>query len=193
MNSLLDRMVNYILSNQVVSAEKEAWLRYGLEKRIYTLLVYIPFSILAVLLAGFWTAVFFMGSFFHLRSKTNGIHAKSAIACLFGSVLLELLFLGLFLPYLNEISIVTLIAISLIVVYLLAPYNHPNMNLTTEEYIACKKISRIRATQLAFLVVLLISCGLIEIAKGISLGYTMASALLGLAYISDWRIIEWKK
>ena len=193
MNSLLDRMVNYILSNQVVSADKEAWLRYGLEKRIYTLLVYIPFSILAVLLAGFWTAVFFMVSFFYLRSKTNGIHAQSAIACVFGSILLELLFLGLVSPYLNEISIVVLIAISLVIVYLLAPYNHPNMNLTSEEHIACKKISQIRATQLAFLVVLLISCGLIEIAKGISLGYTMASALLGLAYISDWRIIEWKK
>lgn len=67
MNSILDCFTNYCINNQLISKDNEAWFRYCLEKRICTMLVLVPFTIIAVYASGFWTALLFIASFIYLR------------------------------------------------------------------------------------------------------------------------------
>ena len=187
MNSLLDLFTNYCISNALISKDNEVWFRYGLEKRLCTLVVLMPFAVIAVYLSGLWTAISYIISFFYIRSQTNGYHAKTHWGCFVGSLLLEQFFLMVFEPMLNAFWVLVLVSIAALVVFLLAPYNHPMMNLDDQEYATCKKTARIRC------ILLVISCytcvffGLHEIAEGISLGCTMTSTLLVLAKITERR------
>lgn len=187
MNSLLDWFTNYCISNTLISKDNEAWFRYGLEKRLCTLVVLIPFAVIAIYLSGLWTAISYIVSFFYLRSQANGYHAKTHWGCFVGSLLLELFFLMVIEPMLNAIWVLVLVSLSALVVFLLAPYNHPMMNLDDHEYAACKKDARIRCILLAISCCTCVFFGFYEIAEGISLGCTMTSTLLVLAKITERR------
>ena len=187
MNSLLDWVTNYCISNELITKDNEAWFRYGLEKRLCTLVVLIPFAIIAVCLSGLWTAISYIISFFYLRSQTNGYHAKTHLGCFVGSLLLELFFLMVIEPMLNVIWVLVLVSLTALVVFLFAPYNHPMMNLDDQEYAACKKTARTRCILLVFSCYICVFFGLHEIAEGISLGCTMTSTLLVLAKITERR------
>lgn len=141
MNSLLDWFINYCISNALISKDNEALFRYGLEKRLCTLVVLIPFAVIAIYLSGLWTAISYIISFFYLRSQANGYHAKTHWGCFVGSLLLELLFLMVIKPMLNTIWVLVLVSLASLAVFLFAPYNHPMMNLDDQEYAACKKAS----------------------------------------------------
>lgn len=188
MNSLLDRFVNYSINNQLISKDNEEWLRYGLEKRLCTLTVLMPFTFIAVHISGFWTALFFINSFFSLRSQTNGYHAKTRSACFIESLLLELFFLIAIEPMMDASVILILLSITVVVVFAFAPYNHPMMNLDKHEYSACKKTARIRSVLLLLLGFGCVLCGFHKAAEGIALGCAMTSTLLVFAKISERRI-----
>lgn len=187
MNSLLDWFTNYCISNALISKDNEVWFRYGLEKRLCTLVVLIPFAIIAVYLSGLWTASSYITSFFYLRSQTNGYHAKTHWGCFVSSLILELFFLMVIEPMLNAIWVLVLVGIAALVVFLFAPYNHPMMNLDDQEYAACKKAAHIRCILLAIFCYACVFLGLCEIAEGISLGCVMTSTLLVLAKITERR------
>lgn len=187
MNSLLDWFTDYCISNELISKENEAWFRYGLEKRLCTLVVLIPFAIIAVYLSGVWTAMSYIISFLYLRSQANGYHAKTHWGCFVGSLLLELFFLMVIEPMLNASWVLVLVSIAVLVVFLLAPYNHPMMNLDSQEFAACKKAARIHCILLAISCYACVFFGLYEIAEGISLGCVMTSTLLVLAKLTERR------
>lgn len=187
MNSLLDWFTSYCINNQLVSGDNEAWFRYGLEKRLCTLTVLVPFAMIAVRISGFWTALSYITSFFYLRSQTNGHHAKTHWGCLLESLLLEAFFLMFVEPRLNPLWILVLISITVVVVFIFAPYNHPMMDLNDQEYSACKNISRIRCIRLAIVCFSCVLFGLHEIANGVSLGCAMTSILLVFANFTERR------
>lgn len=187
MNGLLDWFINYCINNQLISKDNEAWLRYGLEKRLCTLIVLVPFAIIAVRISGFWTALFYITSFFYLHSQTNGYHAKTHWGCFTGSLLMELFFLLSIKPMMNTILVLILVSINVVVVFALAPYNHPMMNLDDHEYAACKKAARIRCILLALFCFGCLFCGFHNTADGITLGCAMTSTLLVFAKITERR------
>lgn len=76
MNSMLNWFIAYCVDHHIVSAESTSWLRYGLEKRLYTLLVFIPFLIVSIHLSDFVVSTIYIFSFFYLRSMTSGFHCK---------------------------------------------------------------------------------------------------------------------
>lgn len=116
MNSLLDWFTNYCINNKLISRDNEAWFRYGLEKRICTLIVLVPFAIVAINISEFWTALFYMISFYYLRSQTNGYHAKTHWGCFIGSLLLLLFFVFFIEPMLDAFWILVLVSITVMIV-----------------------------------------------------------------------------
>lgn len=187
MNSLLDWFTSYCINNQLISGDDEAWFRYGLEKRLCTVTVLVPFAMIAVRISGFWTALSYITSFFYLRSQTNGYHAKTHWGCLLESLLLEAFFLMYVEPRLNPLWILVIIGTTVVVVFSFAPYNHPTMDLDDCEHSACKKYARIRCIQLTIVCFTCLGFGLHEIANGISLGCTMTSSLLVFAKLIERR------
>ena len=138
MERLIGRICTYCVRNKIIPAEKAPWLAYGLEKRLTTWIAMPPFLLLSVVCIGFWQTVAFFCSFFLLRSRLNGYHADKYIRCFFLSLLTEVFFLLLVYPLINEWSSILLVVLNVVLVFWLAPYNHPNMNLSDEEYIACR-------------------------------------------------------
>ena len=94
MNVAVDFIVTLCIRKNIIKEENIAWFRYGLEKRIVTLVVGIPFVLMGIAISNIWTALSFFLSFFFLRTRMNGYHAKSILGCLICSLALELLFLG---------------------------------------------------------------------------------------------------
>lgn len=190
MHRIVDRIIQYCISEDLVTQEDVPWFRYGLERRISSIIVGIPFLILAVVISGFFSASSFFITYFIIRKYLGGYHAKTVWGCLFCSLLMELLFLGVLSHFLfTSVLFVVLILCTLAILFL-APYNHPNLHLTAEE----KKICRQKCI-LRFCVVLLADMfffiiGMREIANGCTIGIAMATALLCMGYINDWRNIS---
>ena len=152
-----------------------------------TIIVAIPFFLVAVILSDICTAMAFYVSFYCLRTRINGYHAKTVWACFVTSLLSELLFLGVICPLINTIGAISLALFSLINILILAPYNHPSMHLSNEEVTACRNSSRIRSISIMACILATYLINFSTIAKGLSLGLAMAACLLCLAYIDEWR------
>lgn len=183
----IERFGSLCVQQGIIQKDQLPWFIYGLEKRISSFLVAIPFFLLSLFLTSLECTLSFFMTFFLLRRKTNGYHAKSLVACLYISLLLEIFLLNVIYILLPEHFILFLAIIGMLFICKLAPYNHPNMNYTQAEISACRLTSRIYACALTFLAILASTVGLYELSKGFLLGITMTAVLLCMAYISEWR------
>ena len=190
MDLLVNKLVTYCISNHYVDSSKEEWLRYGFEMRLSTLLVLIPFIVLACALTNLPCALSFFISFYYLKRFTSGYHAKSPYTCLLASLLIELFFLCVFCPLLDYHRVIFVNALCVFGIFIMAPYNHPNIHLTTEEQAALQHASRRSVILLSFVSISCLKFDFSNIAMGITTGMAMAVSLLVLAYILDWRNIK---
>lgn len=178
----IDILVDRYLQEGYVSQDEAPWLRYALEKRIITLITFVPLLILGFSIANPATVIGFFIAFCSLRARTNGFHAKSVGRCLLYSVLGELLFFKILPSVWNDIIAFIALVISIVVIWLLAPYNHPNMNLSPEEVTACAKSAKGRLCILVFALSVLYVGGQNQFALGILLGIVMTASILTMAY-----------
>ena len=182
MEQWIERFSHYCADSGIITQKDIPWFRYGLEKRIFTLVGAVPFFLLALFLTDISTAVPFFFSFYLLRRYANGYHAKSMGVCFVQSLLFESVFLGLVGRFLNLPTALTVATVSALLIAVLAPFNHPNMHLSDKEICACRVRSRFYAG-------CLLGCTYISAAvqktnwvKGFALGIAMAAFLLCLAY-----------
>lgn len=187
---LVEKMVDYLLENELISEADCPWLYYALEKRYLTYVFLLPIAVFGILLTNIYLTVTFLSTYFFVRGIANGFHAKTKTGCFILSALLEFVFLGLIYPSLTLHCAFFMFVSSEVILFLLAPYNHPGMHLSTEDINACRTILRKR---LLFLGILFVIAYKIHnnIMFGISIGVAMASFLLCLVYILNWRI-TWK-
>ena len=181
------RAASFLVQQGIIDETQVDWFVYGIEKRIASVCMFPPFFLIAL----FWTspicAVSFFSSFYLLRRRMSGYHARSMGMCLFLSLILEMLFLGVVYPVMQGIRIFIVIGICILLIFTLAPFNHPNMNFTDSELSACRSSTRITACILSLASVMTYFIDLHEIAKGLSVGIAMATFLLCVAYILEWR------
>lgn len=187
MNAILDKFVRFCLEKEIVKPDSVEWFRYGLERRLTTLFVGVPFVILGCLISNIQCAIAFFFSFFFLRTYMNGYHAKTVFRCLLSSLILEGLFLGMISRWINKHVSLIIMAVSVVMAFTLAPYNHPNMHLSDDELVACKQKVRNRSSILTVVWTFSWLARFDHIAKGIALGSAMAGMLLCFAYITEWR------
>lgn len=187
MASLTERIISYCILNDIVSVSDEDWLRYGIEKRMMLLMGSIPQTALAVCFSNVPAAIGYMTSFFLLRGKTSGYHAKTPLGCLCISVLLEsLFFIGLY-SRLGMMLMFICNGLSTIVIFYLAPYAHPNMHFDKAALRALRLQGRSMTLMLFFGAVICWYTGVLSVARGLTIGITMTAFALWLAYFIDWR------
>lgn len=185
MDRILDPLVGFCLKNQYIAPEQAQWLRYGLERRVFTFLSCIPLLLLGMALSTPLTAAAFLGSVLLLRRYTNGYHAKTRMGCFFASAIAECLFLGVLGRHLGKLGMVLILAASWGAVVLLAPVNDKNLHLSQGEMEALRQSARRIATGLAAADFVCVAVGWIQYARGITCGMAMAACLLCLAYIRN--------
>ena len=193
MQKLVNRIIQYCVNEQLVHAEDIPWFRYGLEKRIATIVVGIPFLIISFFVAPPTRAISFFATYFFVRRYIGGYHAKTVQGCIVFSLLIELVFLG-GLPYLlNARGYLVILIISLAAVLALAPHNHPNMHFSSDEIDLCRKKGHQRVCLASLVAAIAYWAGKKEIANGCTIGITMAATLLCLGYIQNWRNVPYEK
>lgn len=175
------------IKKKLIEPEDVPWFEYGVETRIATAISMIPFTLLAVRLSDIPTALAFLAIFKFLRARTSGYHANSFLGCISVSLILELLFLGVFLKQLNAVTFYLSNGISFTIIFFLAPFIHPNMNFSEEEILALRYSSKRRIMLTTLLALMCDFLNYTAVARGLTTGTAMAAFMLCLAYYIDWR------
>lgn len=178
----IESFVEMCIQKEYVSADDAQWLRYALEKRIASIMAFIPLLIVGLLITNPARLLAFLITFFTLRTRTNGFHAKSVGRCLLYSILGEVFFLRVLPMVWNDIIAFIALVLSIMLIWVLAPYNHPNMNLSSEEVIACAQSAKWRLSMLSLAVSVLYIWKQYQFAQGILLGIIMTATTLMMAY-----------
>lgn len=176
-------LVDVCIAKGYITQDQAPWLYYGIEKRVTTILISVPMLIIGTLVSTPAMSIAFYISFCSLRTRTNGLHAKTLAGCLILSIISEIFFLGILSCILDDTVTISLLIVSTISIAVLAPYNHPNMDLSDEESTACAKSAKKRLFILILLLIILYVMQLEQLATGILLGIVMAALTLVLAYI----------
>lgn len=179
----IDSFVDICINKGYITQDQAPWLRYGIEKRITTFLVSIPMLIIGSLISSPAMSVSFYFSFFFLRTRTNGIHAESFSECFILSILAEVFFLGVLPCIWNRTTAILLLFTSAISIFILAPYDHPNMKLSSKELAECARSAKKRLFTLVLVLIVLYLLKLDQFASGVLLGIVMVAVTLIFAYI----------
>lgn len=181
----IDSLVSMCIQKEYVASEDEQWLRYAIEKRIASLCAFVPLVIVGLLIADSATVLSFFITFWLLRTRTNGFHAKSISRCIIYSILGEVFFLKVLPMVWNRIIAFVSLVVSLILIWLFAPYNHRNIDLSSKEIDACAKSAKWRLSVLIFALSILHLCKQDQFVEGILLGIVMTASTLVMAYCSQ--------
>lgn len=187
MRNCVNKLVTICLRYGIVSSNQVIWLRYSLEKRILSSIGLIPFIFIALNITDLGGAFGFILSFYLLRSRVNGYHARTLWGCLLVSLGSEFLFLLLLYPLLTPTVAILLTCICSVVLIMTAPYKHTNMHYSNEEVVALRRSIKIRVIILTSTLLVLSFLQCTSLSKGLSTGIAMVSFFLSLAYISEWR------
>lgn len=179
----IDSFTNRCIDRGYITQEEAPWLHYGIEKRITAFIISIPMLIVGIWIASPEMAISFYISFCLLRSRTNGFHAKSFGGCFILSILAEVFFLGILPHVWNDIVATALLIASTIAIYILTPYNHPNMNLSSEELVECARSAKRRLFALILFLAVMHILQFNQLATGVLLGIVMVAVTLTFAYI----------
>lgn len=186
----VDTFVKMCIEENYVSQEKAEWLRYALEKRIMMIIGFIVLLILGFFMARPATVIGFLLAFCLLRTRTNGYHAKSVRRCLIYSIVGEVIFLKIIPMVWNNTICCIILFISFLLIWVLAPYNHPDMNLSSDEVLACAKSAKKRLCLLFFVLIALYSQKQYNLMLGAVLGIGMVASTLVIPYCLHKHLAE---
>lgn len=178
----VDTFVEMCIEENYVSQEKAEWLRYALEKRIMMVMGFTVLLFFGFIMARPATVIGFLAAFCLLRTRTNGYHAKSVHRCLIYSIIGEVIFLKILPIVWNNTICYIILFISFLLIWFLAPYNHPDMSLSSDEVIACAKSAKKRLCLLLFVLTALYAQKQYSLMQGAVLGIAMAASSLAIPY-----------
>ncbi len=193
MHKWIDNITQHCIRIKIVKEADAQWFQYGIAKRFSTFLVGLPFLFLTIALTDIPTTISFFISFFLLRTKTNGYHAKTMCGCIATSLLAVVLLCASVNSILTSYYLFIPSAVSYIVIYKLAPYTHPNLPLPSDAITECRKQARLRATMILAVTILTLIFGVTVISKGLTMGITMTSSMLCFPYIKRKVTLTWRK
>lgn len=190
MNILAEKITKYFIDNGITTEEMREANIYGVEIILGKILNYSTLIILALCNQNLIPIIFFMFVFFCLRGRTGGFHASRRINCYMGTIIMFFLVAKVVAPLINLNSglMVLIVLISNVVIFLFAPINHPNLELSSEEIIICKNTSRWMVILFSNIAIMLKGLGIIpECMSYMVAGIGVDAGLLIFAKIKNRR------
>lgn len=176
MNQLACKCVDYLIVNEIIPSDMREVYVYAFEVLFGKILNYGTLLILAYINHNIIPTLLFMMIFLSLRGRTGGYHASHPISCYLGTFIIYYSVSWVIAPFLHENIHILLwvFGISIIVIFLYAPINHPNLGLNKKEIQVCKSSSR-------WLSVLILVCVIISVWLEINSIYiSYAAAGIGM-------------
>jgi Accessory gene regulator B. len=171
----------------IIQQEQQDSYVYAIVTFIERIIVMGAVLLIAVLQKNILPTIVFWISFMELRKRTNGYHANSFLKCFLGTVGIYFLVIAvtpLLLRYLFVMYALLIAAI--ICIEIIGTINHPNMNLSLEEYVDLKKT----AQWFALLELFCIGIFIILDANMIYIGYMSISIILCAILLCIGKILK---
>ena len=124
-----------LAAKKIISIENIDVYAYGLELFLFKLFFYFIVLILAFVTNAFWVSILFLMMFLGLRQYSGGYHCKTSGMCIVVSLLIYLIFVGIYIFQINEIALALeiLSVFSFAVIALFAPVDNENKVLGQDE------------------------------------------------------------
>lgn len=144
MHGLAVKLTDYLIKNEIKEESQREEYVYGFEMFFQKAMGYGVLLLLGCVLHKFVPTILFLLTFCTLRKWTGGFHMRTEIGCFIISIVHFLLIMKLGEIYIIRMTFVQLgiILVSILIITLLAPLNHPNWNLNTKEVKQCKLLAR---------------------------------------------------
>lgn len=191
MGNLVECLTKCLLKNGMIDQSQQEIYEYGLERLINKTVSYIVLFLIAIMLKMVVPSILFLYFFFALRGRTGGYHASTKLRCFAGTLMIYVICMKGLLPLLEqhiEVAIMCML-LSAIVIFLLAPVNHPNLDFSLEEMNFYK--NRVRLVLLGELIIICIFCVIGARAEYIIsaiLGMIVCAFLLCIAKITKQEV-----
>ena len=141
MHFLALKLTECLVKNKIADSTEMEDCVNGFEMLINKVLVYGSIIMIAAFQDKAASAIIFILFLIGLRARTGGFHANTHLGCFVGSISLYIIVSIVIEPiFLIDIRVLYIaVIISMIVIVLLSPINHLNLNLSPEEMQTCKK------------------------------------------------------
>lgn len=191
MHTLAIKVAEYLIKNEVVKEEYQESYIYGLEIIMEKLATYSVLLVLALYFKLLIPSILFVAFFVVLRGYTGGFHANTYVGCFTGTIVMYLSCSQIIAPFLMKEKIIIFLSLAIagMLIFLLAPINHPNLNMDSDEIKKCRRgIRFVLVFELMFIigeifgkvneVYIVLPC----------LGIVMCAILLGFAKITKQEV-----
>lgn len=157
MHIVAEKITDYLIRNEIVQEEKRKNCIYSYEMLLYQCIGYGSLGLVGFLMHKMISTIFFLVVFLTLRHSTGGFHMKTPEGCFLVSILLFIGCMKAGETNLLHLSLLQngLIVGNVILVFLLAPVDHPNLRLNQREKMLCRKVSRIKILIIGMMTVIL--------------------------------------
>lgn len=144
-HDLAKKITNILIQNGVAIPENENQYIYGLEVTLEKTITYTVLIILSIYLKLLIPSILFIIFFITLRGSTGGYHASTFFKCFVSTIFMYLSCSMVLVPFFikEKVYIYFILLIASIIIILLAPMNHPNLDMDSDEIKRCKRDARI--------------------------------------------------
>jgi len=179
---LVNRITAFCIKNGIIADDDADWFSYALERRICNCAAVLLLFPLGCWLSNWIVSLSFFLSFYFLRKRASGFHAKTFAGCFLFSLISTFIIFRFAISLCGKTAQLGICIVSTALIFGLAPFDHPNMHMSSAELEASRKIARRNTIILdtAFLVAHI--CSAYDLAAGTSLALGYTALLLLLAY-----------
>ncbi len=149
-NGFVSRVVNRLICEKLIRIEYAEHYTYAMVTLMERIITVLSLVVIGFLFSDIWGTICYLGTFFTLRKRTGGFHAKSFLLCYVLTVSSFAFIIQVANILCNEIMLwYILLGISVMVICIVGTVNHPNMELSKEELYEATKSSRMFVLLLA--------------------------------------------
>lgn len=163
MKIIYEHLLDYCVREEIISENDMDYYKYRfemLEGELIHILIIIFNCFISKYTSLFLTYTI---AYYFLRIRTGGYHADSKLKCFLMSAGWYFLINLIVIPYIAEndfeICIGILVGIAVVITWIMAPVNHPNLSLNKDEY---NRLKRLVHLTLFFEVIVAIIVGIIN-------------------------------
>lgn len=143
MHILAARTADFLVVCGAIKQKDISIYRYGLEVLYLSMLEVLSILLLAVWMGNFFETLLYFAAFIPLRLFAGGYHANTRLGCYFVS-------LGVYGVFSTVVAFATisyllsvlLVMVALVIIWRYAPIVHKNHNVSCEEFVRARNISR---------------------------------------------------
>lgn len=183
-SKLAKSIAHFFVVQNITEDSKEVIYAYGLELLISDMLNTLIVLLIALISHTLPAVIVFVAVFIGLRRFVGGYHANSHFSCMFTLIVVMLIFSYGICNVSGQIIWILstgFVALSLPIIFCIAPVPHPNKPMSEEKGVKLRRRSRILTVLLSVITVLLTLFHFNEISLYVSSGILLSAiaALLG--------------